>query len=107
MVISLPNKTVALQTAAVVIKKRILNLKKKEHWKKIYLTKLENEVSWYQQYPKTSMELINLFDLKKEAAIIDSGGGDNYFAVILLEAGFSNTVLTTNQFFLFCCFKKP
>lgn len=29
---------------------------KKQHWENIFATKAENEVSWFQEYPKTSME---------------------------------------------------
>ncbi len=67
---------------------------KKEHWEKIYSTKQENEVSWFQQYPKTSMDFVKLFDLKRDSKIIDVGGGDSHFVDALLEAGFTNiTVL--------------
>src|SRR6185295_11275163 len=67
---------------------------KKEHWENIYCSKQENEVSWFQQYPNTSMEFVNMFDLKKGDSIIDIGGGDSHFVDALLEAGFSDiTVL--------------
>jgi len=66
----------------------------KEHWEKIYATKQPTDVSWFQVYPKTSMEFVAAFDLKKEAAIIDVGGGDSNFVDSLLEKGFTNiTVL--------------
>ncbi len=67
---------------------------KKEHWEKIYSTKQANEVSWFQQYPKTSMEFTEFFDLKKDSKIIDIGGGDSHFVDALLDSGFTNiTVL--------------
>ncbi len=69
-------------------------LQKKEHWENIYGTKQANEVSWFQQYPKTSMEFIELFSLHKDSKIIDIGGGDSHFVDALLEKGFENiTVL--------------
>jgi 2-polyprenyl-3-methyl-5-hydroxy-6-metoxy-1,4-benzoquinol methylase len=68
-------------------------LQKKEHWENIYSTKTENEVSWFQQYPKTSMEFVGLFSLKKDSKIIDIGGGDSHFVDALLEAGFSNVTV--------------
>lgn len=69
-------------------------LNKKEHWENIYCTKQENEVSWFQQYPKTSMDFVELFSLKKDSKIIDIGGGDSHFVDALLEAGYTNiTVL--------------
>lgn len=33
----------------------------KLHWNKIYSSKAKDEVSWFQSYPKTSMEAINDF----------------------------------------------
>lgn len=66
---------------------------KKEHWEKIYATKQPNEVSWTQVYPASSMEFVKLFDLKKDARIIDIGGGDSKFVDALLEEGFTNVTV--------------
>lgn len=60
------------------------------HWEKIYSTKAENEVSWFQPYPKTSMEFVTLFNLPLNANIIDIGGGDSHFVDALLEKGYQN-----------------
>lgn len=49
----------------------------KEHWENIYSTKSEEEVSWFQPYPTTSMEFVELFNLPLHANIIDVGGGDS------------------------------
>ena len=62
----------------------------KEHWEKIYTTKEANEVSWFQPYPKSSMEFVKLFNLSKDARIIDIGGGDSTFVDALLDEGFTN-----------------
>ena len=68
------------------------------HWNKIYETKGSQEVSWFQQYPKTSMEFVKLFSLNKESNIIDIGGGDSHFVDALTEAGFRNiTVLDISE----------
>jgi SAM-dependent methyltransferase len=61
-----------------------------EHWNGIYRTKAENEVSWFQPYPKTSMEFVDLFHLSLDANIIDIGGGDSHFVDALLDKGFKN-----------------
>lgn len=55
--------------------------------KKVFATKAENEVSWFQTYPKTSMEFLELFNLSLDANIIDVGGGDSHFVDALLEKG--------------------
>ena len=62
----------------------------KEHWENIYSTKSEQEVSWFQEYPKTSMEFIELFKMPLTANIIDIGGGDCHFVDALLEKGYQN-----------------
>ena len=63
---------------------------KKEHWEQVFATKGENEVSWFQTYPKTSVEFLDLFNLSLEANIIDVGGGDSHFVDALLDKGFRN-----------------
>ncbi len=61
-----------------------------QHWDKIYNTKGEDEVSWFQPYPKTSMEFVELFNLPLDANIIDIGGGDSHFVDTLLDKGYQN-----------------
>lgn len=66
----------------------------KEHWENIWTTEKSNEVSWYQEYPKTSINLILPTNPSKDAKIIDVGGGDSNLAETLLDLGFKNiTVL--------------
>lgn len=65
-------------------------LKEKEHWENIYSIKAEDEVSWFQPYPKTSMEFVELFNLPLNANIIDIGGGDSHFVDALLNKGYKN-----------------
>lgn len=62
----------------------------KEHWENIFSTKAENEVSWFQPYPKTSVEFFELFNLPLDANIIDIGGGDSHLVDIFLQKGFKN-----------------
>lgn len=63
---------------------------KKHHWENVFATKAENEVSWFQPYPKTSMEFLALFQLPHNANIIDIGGGDSHLVDALLEKGYQN-----------------
>lgn len=67
-----------------------MNNSYKEHWDDVFSTKAENEVSWFQPYPKTSMEFVELFHLPLNANIIDIGGGDSYFVDALLDKGYQN-----------------
>jgi len=66
----------------------------KEHWEDVWARKKSSEVSWYQQEPKTSLEIILLIHPSKDASIIDVGGGDSRLVDKLLQLGFQNiTVL--------------
>ncbi len=67
---------------------------RKKHWETIYETNNPDQLSWAQEVPKTSLEFIHSFGLKKTAKIIDIGGGDSNFVDHLLDEGFENiTVL--------------
>ncbi len=65
----------------------------KEHWEKVFATKSQEEVSWFEVYPKTSVEFLKLFDLPLDANIIDVGGGDSHFIDALIEMGYHNIYL--------------
>lgn len=70
----------------------------KAHWEKIYSTKRPDEVSWTQKIPITSLSFIHGFNLSKDAAIIDIGGGESSLVDYLLDEGFSNvTVLDISE----------
>lgn len=70
------------------------NSERKQYWENVYATKSPNEVSWTQETPQTSLNLIHSFGLDKNAEIIDIGGGDSKLVDHLLEQGFENlTVL--------------
>ena len=62
----------------------------KEHWENIFANKQETEVSWFQPFPKTSIEFVELFKLPLDANIIDIGGGDSHFVDALLEKNYKN-----------------
>jgi trans-aconitate methyltransferase len=67
---------------------------KKEHWENVYDEKQLKEVSWYEEIPETSLDMIAAFSLPKDAAIIDIGGGDSLLVDYLLALGYTNlTVL--------------
>lgn len=66
---------------------------RKEHWENVFSTKTEKEVSWYQEYPKTSVAFITALHLPTDAKIIDIGGGDSYLMDALLDLGYTNLTL--------------
>lgn len=67
-----------------------MNTDHKAHWEKVFATKKETEVSWFQSYPKTSVDFLELFDLPLDANIIDVGAGDSHLVDVLLDKGYTN-----------------
>ncbi len=70
-----------------------MKLDRKKHWETVYETKNPDQVSWTQETPKTSLEFIHSFGLKKTAKIIDIGGGDSKLVEYLLDEGFENITI--------------
>ena len=66
------------------------NSEYKTHWENIYENKNENEVSWFQKNPRTSLDLIKSSDIDKTSKIIDIGAGVSRLVDSLLELGFYN-----------------
>jgi 2-polyprenyl-3-methyl-5-hydroxy-6-metoxy-1,4-benzoquinol methylase len=66
---------------------------RKQHWEAVYQTKQLTEVSWYEPIPETSLSIIKLFKLPKNAAIIDIGGGDSLLVDYLLKLGYTNVTV--------------
>ena len=66
----------------------------KSHWENVYQLKNENEVSWYQEVPSKSLDLISSLNLTTDSKIIDVGAGESRLVDNLLSLGFKNiTVL--------------
>ena len=67
---------------------------RKTHWEKIYSGKKPTEVSWFQENPGKSLDLIKQTGIPLDAGIIDVGGGATLLTDRLLDAGFKDlTVL--------------
>ena len=72
--------------------------KLEEHWERVYATKSETEVSWYQAHPERSLELIRSAASSFSASILDVGGGASRLVDDLLGLGYSNlTVLDVSH----------
>ncbi len=63
------------------------------HWQNVYTTKGENEVSWFQQSPAPSLELIVKCGADRNSAIIDIGGGASRLVDYLVEQGFEDVTV--------------
>jgi hypothetical protein len=47
------------------------------HWNRVYTTKEENDVSWFEAFPAESLRMIEAAGLTPESCVIDVGGGDS------------------------------
>src|SRR6202158_1558720 len=71
---------------------------RKAHWETVYTTKGENEVSWFQENPAPSLELIDLVGSASASAIVDIGGGASRLVDSLVARGFNRvTVLDISE----------
>src|SRR5437762_7529301 len=78
---------------------------RKTHWERVYSTKGETGVSWYQAEPHLSLELILSVAPSAHGRIIDVGGGASVLVDRLLDLPFekiavldiSETALTVAQ----------
>lgn len=60
------------------------------HWDNVYATKRENEVSWFQESPSVSLDLIRSAGVSPGSAVIDIGGGASRLVDALIAAGFTD-----------------
>ena len=68
-------------------------MEKKLHWEKIYQTKKIDGVSWFQETPTESIELIKKYSSDSSEKIIDVGCGKGFLADNLLESKFKDITL--------------
>jgi ubiquinone/menaquinone biosynthesis C-methylase UbiE len=66
---------------------------KREHWDKVYSERREDEVSWFQALPGTSLELIGRTRVPPNAKIVEVGGGASRLVDALLDAGYQDIVV--------------
>ena len=64
------------------------------HWQGVYSSKRPEEVSWFQETPAVSLELMRAAGVTQASSIIDVGGGASRLVDVLMDAGYQNlTVL--------------
>jgi SAM-dependent methyltransferase len=63
------------------------------HWESVYTSKGENEVSWFQESPAPSSDLIVQAGATHASAIIDIGGGASRLVDYLVEQGFEDVTV--------------
>ncbi len=67
---------------------------RQQHWNGVYDSRADDEVSWYQALPSTSVRLVGLGTRGRPgASVIDIGAGTSTLVDTLLDAGHEMTVL--------------
>lgn len=66
---------------------------RRQHWDAIYSSKAEDQVSWFQESPAHSLELIRAAGGTASSAIIDVGGGASRLVDTLLAGGFRDVTV--------------
>jgi SAM-dependent methyltransferase len=64
------------------------SVERQAHWENVYTTKGENEVSWFEDSPTISLDLIRSTGVSTSASIIDTGGGASRLVDALMNEGF-------------------
>ena len=66
---------------------------RKQHWDRIYAGRREDEVSWYQEHPERSVEVIRALTRDTAAPLIDVGGGSSRLVDHLVAAGYTDVTV--------------
>ena len=66
----------------------VSTLERQAHWQNVYQTKDEQAVSWYQERPDVSLDLIHATGVDANASIVDIGGGASRLVDALISEGF-------------------
>ena len=64
-----------------------------QHWNRIYTEKSAQGLSWYQQNPSVSLQLIQQCELSLDDYILDVGGGASVLVDKLLAAGYRHLLV--------------
>lgn len=52
-------------------------MQRKDHWERVYSTKDEQDVSWFEALPALSLRMLEDSGLTRETCVLDVGGGDS------------------------------
>jgi trans-aconitate methyltransferase len=66
---------------------------RQSHWESVYTARSEDQVSWFQETPEISLELIALVGAVRGSAIIDIGGGASRLADCLVAQGYQDVTV--------------
>jgi trans-aconitate methyltransferase len=74
--------------------KEVMNdMSRQNHWENVYASKGETQVSWFQETPAPSLELVELVGAVRNSAIIDIGGGASRLVDSLVSRGYEDVTV--------------
>lgn len=63
-----------------------------KHWEEVYQTKKDEQLGWFEDFPETTLQLIEKCHLNPDATILNVGAGTSTLIDALLERGFTNII---------------
>ncbi|HTV36841.1 MAG TPA: class I SAM-dependent methyltransferase [Xanthobacteraceae bacterium] len=74
------------------------HLARQHHWENVYKEKGEYQVSWFQETPAVSLELLDVVGATPKSAVIDIGGGASRLVDALIDRNYGDvTVLDLSE----------
>jgi SAM-dependent methyltransferase len=68
-------------------------LERQSHWQNVYRTKGERDVSWFEETPAISLDLIRATGVGADGSIVDIGGGASRLVDALIAEGFHSVAV--------------
>ena len=62
-------------------------MERQQHWNHVFSSKAEDDVSWFESLPETSIRLLQAAGLGPETCVMDVGGGDSHLIDHLIARG--------------------
>lgn len=62
------------------------------HWNTVYQTNEDTQLGWFEEYPETTLRLIDKCKLDSDATIFNVGAGTSTLIDALLDRGFTNII---------------
>ncbi|MBM3422224.1 MAG: class I SAM-dependent methyltransferase [Chlorobi bacterium] len=77
------------------------------YWDKVYASNRHDRLSWYQERPQASLDMIEATGIGPDSPIIDVGGGASLLGDFLLQSGYTDiTVLDCSREALDCAKRR-
>ena len=62
-------------------------MQRKDHWERVYTSKGEQDVSWFESLPSVSLQMLEASGLTHATCVLDVGGGDSRLVDTLAARG--------------------